>query len=171
MISIEEAGKICTEHYELVYKFCYKMLRKKEDAEDIAHDTFVLFLEKRPIIEDKYIKTWLLTVANNKCLNEFSRRKKYFQKHADYEKEIEYLAKKADTLQSSIVYVYAERFINEAYENLNEKEKRLFDLLANGDKKEGEIADEMEISKHACYMRKTRLMREFADKIRDVLFY
>lgn len=171
MISKGEAEVICNEHYDYVRRFCLSRLRKKEDAEDIAQDTFLLFLEKREIIEDKYIETWLITVATYKIMNEFAKRKKALARYADYDKEMEYFAKKSESLQSSIVSVYAEKYINKAYEGLTDKEKRLFDLLADGLKKEGEIAKELEISSHACYMRKSRLIETVSEKLREILFY
>lgn len=57
-----------------VYSFCYYMMQRKEDAEDLCQETFV-----RALLADrsqvKEIKHWLIQIAANICKNTLSRSK------------------------------------------------------------------------------------------------
>lgn len=171
LISKEEMDKICEEHYSYILKLCRSRLKNKEDAEDVTQETFLLFSERAHIIEDRYIKTWLATVAVNKIKNIYAKRHKERERLLEYDDEMVNLEEKASTLQSDIATLYAEKYIDETYNRLTDKEKVLFDMVADGMKKEGEIAEELGIGDHACYMRKNRLKTKVTDIIRELLFY
>ncbi len=171
LISKEEMDKICEEHYSYILKFCRSRLKSKEDAEDVAQETFLLLAEKAHIIEDRHLKAWLSSVAAKKIISMQAKRKKELERFTTFEEEMQGLEERATTLQSTIATEYAEKFINTAYSRLTDKEKILFDLVSDGMKKEGEIAEELGIADHACYMRKNRLIAKVKENIRELLFY
>ncbi len=57
---------IIDQYYDTVFRYCLKKLRKTEDAEDCAQETFLVFFQKRKILfMQSNIKTWLLKTADN----------------------------------------------------------------------------------------------------------
>jgi RNA polymerase sigma factor (sigma-70 family) len=59
-----------------VYFLAFKILRNKEDAEDITQDVFATVFERLPELKQPaaYIK-WVNQITSNKCLNYLSRKK------------------------------------------------------------------------------------------------
>jgi RNA polymerase sigma factor (sigma-70 family) len=57
-------------HSELVYRYCLRMLRSREDAEDASQTTFVQALRAlRRGVVPAFEQAWLLTIAKNECLS------------------------------------------------------------------------------------------------------
>lgn len=72
------AFRTLVEKYQvLVVKTCFYIVRKQEDAEDIAQDVFVeVFQNVHMFREESRISTWLYRIALNKSLN-FVRKHKW----------------------------------------------------------------------------------------------
>lgn len=57
-----------------VYSFCYYMMQRREDAEDLCQETFIrALLADRSSIQD--IRRWLIQIAANLCKNSLRRSK------------------------------------------------------------------------------------------------
>ena len=66
------------QHYQQIFKFCYRFVDDWEKAGDLTQDTF-LKLYQRMKEGNKTIdnsKAWLYKVAGNTCLNELSKNKR-----------------------------------------------------------------------------------------------
>ncbi|WP_274363508.1 RNA polymerase sigma factor [Paenibacillus thermotolerans] len=69
---------LVTRYHSSVFKYCYHMLRHKEEAEDAVQEVFLKALKADP--KDKRIRSdyaWLLTIAHNHCLNVIRRKRLY----------------------------------------------------------------------------------------------
>lgn len=76
MITKERAAEIVKAKYDDVFDFCFgKPEIKRYDAEEITHDTFLLFYQMLDVLEDDKINRWLISTTKKKCY-EFYRRKK-----------------------------------------------------------------------------------------------
>lgn len=67
------------EHYEAIFKFCFRFLRSRESALDITQETFVKYYE-RMNQQGKGVentKAWLYKVAGNLCLNVLNSRNRH----------------------------------------------------------------------------------------------
>ena len=63
-------GKLVNRYQSLVINFCYKMLGNREDAEDIAQETFLRAFAAIGRFQPRAkFSTWLLTIAKNLTLN------------------------------------------------------------------------------------------------------
>ena len=63
-------GELVNRHQSLVINFCYKMLGNREDAEDIAQETFLRAFAAIGRFQPRAkFSTWLLTIAKNLTLN------------------------------------------------------------------------------------------------------
>ena len=51
-----------------ILRFAYSYVKNRSDAEDIAQDVLVTFLQKAPVFEnDAHEKSWIMKVTCNKC--------------------------------------------------------------------------------------------------------
>lgn len=60
-----------------VYRLCYSLLLNREDAEDIAQETFVYAFKnlRRYDVKLSAFKTWLFTIAICRCRNTYRRQR------------------------------------------------------------------------------------------------
>ena len=73
-------GELVEKHQSLVINFCYRMLGNREDAEDIAQETFLrAFAALHRFQPRAKFSTWLLTIARNLTLNLLRNRRKRVQ--------------------------------------------------------------------------------------------
>jgi len=62
--------KAVSAHIQSIVRLAYTYVRNIQDAEDIAQDTFVSYLQSGKAFEsDEHEKAWLLRVCMNKCKN------------------------------------------------------------------------------------------------------
>jgi RNA polymerase sigma-70 factor (ECF subfamily) len=67
---ISAFGELVERYQSLVINFCYKMLGNREDAEDIAQETFLRAFAAIGRFQPRAkFSTWLLTIAKNLALN------------------------------------------------------------------------------------------------------
>lgn len=74
--------------YKPVYNSCYRILRTKEDAEDITQDLFIQVFDKKTTIpNDINTEAWLRRVGINKSID-FLRRKQRITSTDEWQSEI-----------------------------------------------------------------------------------
>lgn len=77
-----EAYNVVYRHYrDLIVNFLFKLLRSREDAEEIAQNVFMALWERRAELDpEKNVRTLLYTIARNAVMNQF-KRQKVFEKY------------------------------------------------------------------------------------------
>src|SRR5674476_700515 len=51
-----------------ILRFAYSYVKNRSDAEDIAQDVLVAFIQKAPVFENEIQKkSWIMKVTSNKC--------------------------------------------------------------------------------------------------------
>ncbi len=75
------AFSILVERYQnMVYSLALKLLKKPEDAEEMAQDTFVKAYQKLDTYEGKSkFSTWLYSITYNACISELRKRRIEFK--------------------------------------------------------------------------------------------
>ena len=62
---------------DLLYRLALANVQDREDAEDIVHDVFVRYMEKKPHFHDEeHEKAWFVRVTINLC-RDFLRKRQY----------------------------------------------------------------------------------------------
>lgn len=71
-----QAARLLIERYQqVVFGLCLRMLRHRQDAEDVAQETFLRALRGvKGFDGDRPLRPWLLGIAANRCRTALSRR-------------------------------------------------------------------------------------------------
>jgi len=69
--------ELILQFHQPIYKYCYHMLRHRQDAEDAAQEVFLKAFRHMDHSEDFIQSTsaWLYKIAHNHCLNILKRKK------------------------------------------------------------------------------------------------
>lgn len=171
MIDKEELDVITAVMYHKIYSICMYNLNHVQDAEDATQRVFQIFTEKADNLEAEGIDKWLYKVAAYVLLNEYTKRQKNLQRNCPFDEESEELYKRASRFEDAYLDLHYEEFFEYAYETTAKNDKELFDLLSDGNIKEGKIAEHLNISNHACYMRKNRLKKRVKKKTSEKMIF
>lgn len=71
-----QAPRVLVERFQgVVFGLCYRMLGHRQDAEDVAQDTFVRAIRGMAGFDDaRPVRPWLLGIAANRCRTALGRR-------------------------------------------------------------------------------------------------
>lgn len=59
-----------------VYNLVYRMVRDKQEAEDLTQETFIKTFKSLPSFNEEYaFSTWIFKIATNNCIDFFRKRK------------------------------------------------------------------------------------------------
>jgi RNA polymerase sigma-70 factor (ECF subfamily) len=133
---------------QIVVDICYKYLRNKEDALDMAQEVFYSIYNSIKKFEFKSrFSTWIYRICVNLCINKldkYKRRKHYETGSIDEEKDDSTQISITDknTLQDKDAeYKEIRKLIIEQMVHLSEKEKKIFILRDIEDFEYKEISD------------------------------
>ena len=171
MLSKEEVEAYAKEYYVPIYKYCLHFLSNKEDAEDATQETFVVFSRKGHLIDEEHIKMWLFRTAHNMILREYKRRYIKTNKECVFDEALLEASRRFTSFEEDMVSYYGERYINEVYNRLSDREKEVFDLYSDGTLKTAAISQILGIEPQASSMRKNRLKEKCRDILKEILFY
>ncbi len=94
---------------DTLFRLCYVILQNESDAEDVVQETFIKYLEKKPLLNDyQHTKAWLITVAKNKCRDMLRYKKTH--SHVDIEDIREVSDQSCDSNVLGILMALPEKF-------------------------------------------------------------
>lgn len=167
LISAERAAEVANLYYDDVYRLCLSRLKKEENAADVTQDVFLFFQERYKELDDKHIRAWLYSVANNKI-------KEQFRAIAKREKELIFGAVFGSCTSTDILYEMEEdnKITPEEIEekkksiisSLSDKELELFEMVYTKHMEYKELAKAFDISEHAVRARVYRLRLKIKEK-------
>lgn len=98
-------GELYETHYDIIYKFVLKKVRKKETAEDITQEIFIQSFEGTGLLNEpeKYL-SWLYSIADHKCADYFRIKSKNFEVSKEQAASSEYTAFPFNTIMLSDDY-------------------------------------------------------------------
>lgn len=77
---LEEFEAVYDTFSPLVFRIALSHLQNREDAEDLLHDVFIKYMEKRPrLASDEHKRAWLIRVTVNAARD--ALRKKQYRNH------------------------------------------------------------------------------------------
>lgn len=160
-------------YFRAVAGFCEQFIDDKETARGIAQEAFVnLWLNKDKIEKPGGIPSFLYTSARSKCLNELKHLKVVRKYHN------ETLAKKEHALnlevlegmeRDSLSFQELENTINQFIEELPLQTRTIFKMKRFENKKNSEIADELNISVKTVEAHMTKALNILRKSLSDYL--
>ncbi|CAD0005149.1 RNA polymerase sigma-70 factor [Flavobacterium chungangense] len=157
-----------------ITSFGIQFIYDKDEAENLAQEAFINLWQNRENIDSiNGIQSFLYTYAKSKCLN-FIRHNKVKDKfkndllnHKERELDIEILNSiQFDTLELTEL----ERIINESINDLPPKTREVFIKKRFENKKNAEIAAEMQVTLKAVEAHMTKALKILKTKLSDYLF-
>lgn len=158
----DEAFSYLVETYHRqVYNLCYRMLGNPNDAEDAAQETFIrAYNAIHRYDPGRKFSTWLLTIANNFCIDQHRKRKlPTFSYDA---LPVPDLADGKPSLESGIVGNEKESAMFELLDNLKTKDRSAVILRYWYEYSYEEIADSLNLSVSAVKSRLHRARKDLA---------
>jgi RNA polymerase sigma factor (sigma-70 family) len=152
----------------VLVSYFYKMLwQDKEKAQDFMQDLFAKIIEKPTSFDDsRNFKTWMFSVANNMCKNEY--RKQSIRKNTSYDIEEGYQIKDTamdamDKLQDSL---FSEKLTTEL-DKLEEKQKSTFIMRYFQELSIKEIAETLDVSEGTVKSRLFYTLKKLTVSLKD----
>lgn len=143
------------EYYQALVYFAFRMIRSREDAQDIAIESFAKLWEKREGFENyQNIKGFLYLTTRNACIDYFRRT----QKDRLLKSALHHLSDTFQEETTGLEQIRAEtlRKITEEMEKLPQQCRSVFELSVIRGLKSRQIADQLNISVSNVTSQKSR---------------
>ena len=146
-----------------VFNACLRLLKNREDAEDMVHDTMITGFQKmRQLNEDANLGAWLKRIAINKTIDLIRRRKKILAEdlnaveiHED-EPEPDYTQVKIETVKTCI-------------ENLKDKYRIVLVLYLLENYTHKEIAALLELKESTVRNQYRRGKQQLVEQLKPIM--
>lgn len=161
------AEQIAEKYYPDVYTFCCARCRDEDLAQDITQETFLLLINKADELTDINIRSWLLSVANNKLCAYFRKNKAENNFVSVYDVEIP-ISDVYEEVDTDIVFDEVQKKI---LNMLKGKERELFIKLYIEKKSVSLITKEMDITYENLRTRKSRLKSKVKKSVGHLYFF
>lgn len=157
--SKEAFAEVYNAHYSRLYAFIKKLVDDKEEAQDIAAETFVKLWKLHANFNTaENVKAFLYITARNACMD-FLR---YRQRQIANKQEFGYVQVKQEETASSSndeIKTLVLKHIHNEIENLPTQCKRIFKMAWLEGKKNAEIASAMDLTEQTIRNQKARAVK------------
>lgn len=164
------AFSVLVDRYKgLVYTVALRMLKHKEEAEEVAQDTFVkMYKSLNRFKGDSKFSTWLYRIAYNSCLDRIKKNKKHFN-----EVEInEFTAHQVKTLDNALDLMQDKEqaeTIQRCIAKLPSEDSFLLTLYYFEDLSLGDISEIMGITANSIKVKLFRCRKKLASILKSQL--
>lgn len=147
--------------------YFYKMLwQDREKAQDFTQDLFAKIVQKPELFDEtRKFKTWIYSVANNMCKNEY--RKAEVRKNTSYEVKGDVLGERAGESEKQMDLNTFNDRLKEVLEELDEAKKNTFKLRFFEELSIKEISEIMECSEGTVKSRVFYTLKILNEELKD----
>ncbi|GAA4888662.1 RNA polymerase sigma-70 factor [Flaviramulus aquimarinus] len=150
-------------YHDNILGFCIQFIYDKPEAKGITQEAFLnLWIKKETINKVEGIESFLYTFAKSKCLNVIRHKKvkdRYKSKTLnEKERELDYQILKSIKFDS-LALIELEELISKSIENLPEKTRAIFIKKRFENKRNYEIAEELNISLKTVEAHMTKALK------------
>ena len=161
-------------YYSRLYYFILEFISFDDIAENIVQDTFFTLWNKRhELKDDSNLSAYLFTVARNNCLHKLRDeryRQKLFTTNSMDQNELEMNMEVLNTFDSSAcTFEEIDRIIEKTLEELPPQCKKVFILSRFEERKNKEIAEELNISVKVVEKHISKGLKKFKESLKDYL--
>lgn len=165
---------IFNKYYSRLYYFILEFILVDDQAENIVQDTFcTLWIKRNELKDDSNLSAYLFTVAKNNCLyrlRDQRYRQRLFTSIPFSRDEIDLNAEVLDALDSSAeTFMEIDSIIAGTMEELPPQCKRIFLMSRFEEKKNREIAEELNISVKVVEKHISKALKKFRESLKDYL--
>lgn len=159
-------------YYSRLYHFAFHYLNDEEASKDIVQDVFFsVWEEKEKLTGVKNLSSWLYTMTKNLCLKKIDHLKVQ-QKHSDelkyrYLNVVQLSLHELDT--SPVIFNEISRIIDQTLGKLPPQGRQIFELSRFGNKRNAEIATELNISVKTVEAHITRALKDLRKALKNYL--
>jgi RNA polymerase sigma-70 factor (ECF subfamily) len=159
-------------YHARLYHFAFHYLNDEEASKDIVQDVFSsVWEEKEKFREVRNLSSWLYTLTKNLCLKKIDHLK-VRQKHSD-ELKYRYLSIVQHSLNdldtSPVIFDEISRIIDHTLDQLPPLGRQIFELSRYGNKKNAEIAAELNISVKTVEAHITRALKDLRKALKNYM--
>lgn len=151
-------------HYrDMIGNFLYKLLRSREEAEEITQNVFMTLWERRSELDpSRNIRTLLYTVARNAVMNQFKRRKVFekYQQSNDPD-DTENL-----TAEDILIAQERELLIELTVENMPEMRRKIFEMSRREHLSNEDIAEQLDTSRQNVANHLSQALKQIKHALR-----
>lgn len=161
-------------YYPRLFHFVREYIPKDDLAENLVQDTFlILWNKKESLREDTNLNAWLYTVARNHCLKKLrddKTRQSLFISGEDKKLELELNIDALSALDTSeLTFIEIQRIVDETLINLSPQCRQVFEMSRFSNKKNKEIAEELNITVKAVEGQITKALKIFRTNLKEYL--
>jgi len=165
-------GIIFNIYYSRLYYFALHYLNDKESSQDVVQDVFSYIWEDyEKFSEVKNLSSWLFSLTKNQCLKKIDHLK-VKQKHADLlrYRQLNIIQSSLNELDTSqVIFDEIDTIVKQTLETLSPQSRRVFELSRFENKKNREIAEELNISQKAVEANITKALKDFRKALKNYL--
>jgi RNA polymerase sigma factor (sigma-70 family) len=147
----EAYQKLMTKYRQLIYNLIFRMIRNKEDVQDLTQEAFIKAFNSLEKFDKQFsFSTWLFKIATNNCID-YLRKKKLHTFSIDKEigtddDDYQFEIPDTETIpDKNILDKERKKILEEAIENLPNKYKSVILLRHRDEKDYEEIAKKLKI--------------------------
>ncbi len=152
-------GELVLRHQTSVFNLAYRMLGNRQDAEDVAQETFLAaYRHLKNYDMRRSFRTWLLSIAHHRCVDFLRRRKQTApldEQHAG-----------ARDTEARIVAVEQARMVQQALQRLSPEDRAVITLRYWEGMSYREMAEVLGVTEGSVRNRLYRARRSLAGYLR-----
>ncbi|MEN2401157.1 RNA polymerase sigma-70 factor [Flavobacterium sp. MC2016-06] len=161
-------------YFRRIQSFSVQFIHDAEEAENLAQEAFLNLWQNRATIDSiNGIQSFLYTYAKSKCLNliRHNKVKDKFKSDVLNQKERELDIEVLNSIQfDTLELTELERIIQDSINDLPPKTREVFIKKRFENKKNSEIAEEMQVTLKAVEAHMTKALKIMKTKLSDYLF-
>jgi len=160
---------IVRNYHMMVYTLAYRVLKSKEEAEELAQDVFMkVYSSLHKFSRKSKLSTWIYRITYNTSINKFKSQKRNIDT-IEIDNSIEYNISYSPNAHHDVSVEEKRKIINDSILKLSETERIIITLYYYEELPVKEIAEIVGISsqnvKVKLYRSRQKLMVELKDKI------
>lgn len=167
-------GYFYEKYFRRIQSFCVQFIYDAEEAENMAQEAFLNLWQNRENVDSiNGIQSFLYTYSKSKCLNliRHNKVKDKFKNDLLNQKERELDIEVLNSISfDTLELTELERIIQESISDLPPKTREVFIKKRFENKKNSEIAEEMQVTLKAVEAHMTKALKILKTKLSDYLF-
>ena len=162
-------GILVNRYKDLVFTLAMRMLKNREEAEEVSQDTFVkTYRSLNKFKGDSKFSTWIYKVAYNSCLDRIKKNKKYLN-DIEINEFTEHQVKTVNNAFDALVEEERNQLIQDCLHLLPSDDSFLLTLYYFEEQSLDEIADIVGISANNVKVKLFRSRKKLASILKDRL--